>query len=105
MDLEYHCGDYSELWVAMVSLAVEYDVELPQRPQRWHDKEARHTRWREEAEKVRAEMVRRRVFRLLVLPTINRIEKEEERTEELERAWRDFSGISWKMFVYWDNAA
>lgn len=105
VDLEYHCGDYSELWVAMVSLAVEYDVELPQRPQRWHDKEARHTRWREEAEKVRAEMVRRRVFRLLVLPTINRIEKEEERTEELERAWRDFSGISWKMFVYWDNAA
>jgi hypothetical protein len=89
----------------MVSLAVEYDVELPRRPQRWYDKGARHVRWREEADKVRAEVVRRRIFRLLVLPTVNRIEKEEERREELERAWRDFSSISWKLFVYWEDAA
>jgi hypothetical protein len=84
---------------------VEYDVELPSRPNRWHRKEARHTRWREEAERVRAEVVRRRVFRLLVLPTVNRIEKEDERRQELERAWHDFSVLSWKMFVYWENAA
>ena len=89
----------------MVSLAVEYGVTLPQRPQRWYEKEARHVRWREEAEKVRAEVVRRRVFRLLILPTINRIEKEEERREELKRAWRDFSAISWKMFGYCEDAA
>jgi len=105
VDLEFHCGDYGELWEAMISLAVEYDVELPRRPQRWHEKEARHVRWREEADKVRAEVVRRRIFRLLVLPTVNRIEKEEERREELERAWRDFSSISWKTFVYWEDAA
>jgi CHC2 zinc finger len=105
VDLEFFCGDYGELWEAMVSLAVEYGVELPRRPQRWHEKEARHTRWREEAGKVRAEVVRRRVFRLLVLPAINRIEKEEERREELMRAWRDFSAIPWKVFVYWENAA
>ena len=105
VDLEFFCGDYGELWEAMVSLAVEYGVELPRRPQRWHEKEAKHTRWREEAGKVRAEVVRRRVFRLLVLPAINRIEKEEERREELMRAWRDFSAIPWKVFVYWENAA
>jgi hypothetical protein len=105
VDLEFFCGDYGELWEAMVSLAVEYDVTLPQRPQRWYEKEARHVRWREEADKVRAEVVRRRVFRLLVLPAINRIEKEEERREELMRAWRDFSTIPWKVFVYWENAA
>ena len=29
VDLEFHCGDYGELWEAMVSLAVEYGVELP----------------------------------------------------------------------------
>jgi hypothetical protein len=104
VDLEFHCGDYGELWEAMVSLAVEYGVELPQRPKRWYRKEARHARWREEAERVRAEVVRRRVFRLLVLPTINRIEKEGERRQELERAWQDFSALSWKMFVYWEDA-
>jgi transposase len=105
VDLEFFCGNYGELWEAMVSLAVEYGVELPRRPQRWYEKEARHARWREEAEKVRAEVVRRRIFRLLILPVVNRIEKEEERTEELKRAWRDFSSISWKLFVYWEDAA
>jgi hypothetical protein len=104
VDLEFFCGNYGELWEAMVSLAVEYGVELPRRPPRWCEKEARHVRWREEAEKVRAEVVRRRIFRLLVLPTVNRIEKEEERREELDRAWRDFSAMSWKLFVYWENA-
>jgi CHC2 zinc finger len=97
--------DKAEVAAAAAYLLMEFGYEVPQRPQRWLEKEARHTRWREEAEKVRAEVVRRRIFRLLILPTINRIEKEEERAEELERAWRDFSGISWKMFVYWDNAA
>jgi transposase len=105
VDLEFFCGEYGELWEAMIALAVEYDVALPQRPQRWYEKEARHTRWREEADKVRAEVVRRRIFRLLILPTVNRIEKEEERREELMRAWRDFSTIPWKIFVYWENAA
>ena len=105
VDLEFHCGDHGELWEAMVSLAVEYGVELPRRSQRWYKKEARHARWREEADKVRAEVVRRRIFRLLVLPTVNRIEKEEERREELERAWHDFSSISWKLFVYWEDVA
>src|SRR5215213_3115492 len=98
IDLEFLCGDYGELWEAMVSLAVEYDVELPKRPQRWFEKEARHTRWREEAEKVRANVLRRRLFRLLILPTINGIE-DEERAVELERAWDDFSQIPWKVFV------
>ena len=91
VDLEFHCGDYGELWEAMISLAVEYDVELPKRPQRWYDKETRHTRWREEAERVRANVLRRRLFRLLILPNIDSIENEEERAAELERAWQDFT--------------
>jgi hypothetical protein len=54
---------------------------------------------------VRAEAVRRRVFRLLILPTVNRIGKEDERRGELERAWQGFSALAWKMFAYWENAA
>ncbi len=100
VDLEFHCGDYGELWEAMISLALEYDVELPKRPQRWYDKEARHTRWREDAERVRANVLRRRLFRLLILPVIDRIENEAERETELRRAWQDFSSIPWRLFVY-----
>jgi hypothetical protein len=105
VDLEFHCGDYGELWEAMVSLAVEYGVELPRRPRRWHEKEARHTRWREEAERVRANVLRRRLFRLLILPIIDRIEDEEERSAELKLAWREFSAIPHRLFVYRDKAA
>jgi CHC2 zinc finger len=105
VDLEFHCGDHGEPWEAMVALAVEYGVELMRRPQRWNEKDARHARWRDEADRVRAEVVRRRVFRLLILPTVDRIEKEEEHRAELERAWRDFSSISWKACAYWEDAA
>jgi hypothetical protein len=105
VDLEFHCGDYGELWVAMIALAVQYGVELPQRPKRWHEKEARHTRWREEAERVRAEVLRRRLFRLLILPLLDSIENEAEREAELKRAWRDFSAIPSRLFTYRENAA
>lgn len=103
IDLEFLCNTYGELWEAMISLAMEYSVELPGRPQRWHDKEKRHADWREVADRVRAEVVRRRVFRLLVLPTINQIEHEAERRAELERAWEDFCQLNWRMFIYWQD--
>ena len=105
VDLEFHCGGHGDLWEAMISLAVEYDVELPKRPQRWYDKETRHTRWREEAERIRANVLRRRLFRLLILPIIDRIENEEVRAAELERAWQDFSSIPWRLFTYRENVA
>jgi hypothetical protein len=105
VDLEFFCGDHGELWEAMIALAVEYGVDLPRRPKRWHRKEARHTRWREETERVRAEVLRRRLFRLLILPLIDSIEDEQERDVELERAWRYFSAIPSRLFVYRENAA
>jgi hypothetical protein len=105
VDLEFHCGDYDELWEAMIALAVEYKVKLPQRPKGWHRKEARHSRWREEADRVRAEVLRRRLFRLLILPLIDSIEDEGERQAELERAWRDFSAIPSRLFTYKENMA
>jgi DNA primase len=41
VDLEFHCGDYGELWEAMISLAVDYDVELPERSPSWRRKQER----------------------------------------------------------------
>jgi DNA primase len=37
VDLEFFCGDYGELWEAMIALAVEYGVELPKRTEHWHE--------------------------------------------------------------------
>jgi hypothetical protein len=105
MDLEFQCGDYGELWEAMIALAVEFDVELPERPRRWHDKERRHSRWREEADKVRAEVVRRRLFRILILPTINEIEDPGARRTELERAWADWSAVDHRLFALRNSEA
>ena len=105
VDLEFHCGDYDELWEAMIALAIDYGVELPRRSQRWHEKEARHTRWREDADRGRAEVLRRRLFRLLILPLVDSIEDDAERAAELERAWRDFSAIPPRLFTYWESAA
>jgi hypothetical protein len=70
-----------------------------------YEKEARHTRWREETEKVRASVLRRRLFRVLILPIIDRIEDEDERDAELKRAWRDFCGIPLRLFIYRDEVA
>jgi transposase len=105
VDLEFHCGDYGELWEAMVALAVEHGAELPHRPRSWHDKEARHARWRDESEKVRAKVLRRRLFSVLILPIIDSIEDGAERETELEHAWRDFCAIPLRLFVFRENAA
>jgi DNA primase len=105
VDLEFLCGDYRELWEAMVSLAVEYGVDLPRRPYRWREKQARHARWRQEAERVRAEVLRRRLFRVLILPILDAIEDEEEYDAELKRAWTDFRAIPSRLFTYRGGAA
>ncbi|MGB3681681.1 MAG: hypothetical protein WA990_04270, partial [Rubrobacteraceae bacterium] len=94
---------YSEREIAMAAANVlhEFGHPIPSKPRCWHEKQNRHVRWREEADRVRAGVVRRRIFRLLILPAINEIGNEEERLAELERAWAEFSRIDWRIFAYW----
>jgi DNA primase len=93
VDLEYHCGDYGELWEAMVSLAVEYRAEVPERPESWRRKQRCQKPMRDAVERARREVMRRRLFRWCVLPIIDAIEDEQERRQELERAWSDFQKV------------
>jgi DNA primase len=92
VDLEFFCGDYGELWEAMVSLAVEFGVELPERPASWRRKQERQKPIREGIERVRREVFRR-LFRWCVLPVVDAIEDQGERRGELERAWADFQRV------------
>jgi hypothetical protein len=93
VDLEFFCGDYGELWEALVALSFEYDVELPKRPNSWFRKQERQKPIRGGIEHVRREVMRRRLFCWFILPVVDCIEDEEERRQELERAWEDFREV------------
>jgi hypothetical protein len=96
VDLEFHCGDYSELWEAMISLAVEYGVELPGRSERWHKAQQRRVTYLDWAYEVIGEELSRRVFKVSVLPFIDAIIDQREREEALSRAWERWQRKSWK---------
>jgi CHC2 zinc finger len=93
VDLEFFCGHYDELWEAMIALSLEYGVELPKRPESWVRKQERQAPIRGGIEHVRREILRRRLFRWFMLPLVDCIEDEEERRQELERAWEDFREV------------
>jgi hypothetical protein len=93
VDLEFFCGDYGELWEAMIALSLEYGVELPKRPESWYRKQERQKPVRDAVAHARLEVFRRRLFRWCVLPVVDAIEDRQEHREELERAWADFQRV------------
>ena len=97
VDLEFHCGDYGELWEAMMALAVEYGVELPGRTERWHKAQERRVTYLDWAYEVIGEELARRVFKVTVLPFIDVIIDPKEREEALSRAWERWQRKSWKI--------
>ncbi len=98
----YGCGEHGdvldlvrlvegcEAWEAMVLLAQRYGVELPGRPDSWHEWNAEKARIRDAAETVNKASWRRRAYKALVMPTITKIEDPEERRAEIARTWKDF---------------
>jgi DNA primase len=93
VDLEFHCGDYGELWQAMISLAVEYDVDLPERPTRWFARQERQKPVRDALEEVKVRHVQRRLYRLFA-PVIERIEDQTERKAEKAQTWHDLRRVA-----------
>ena len=87
VDLEFHCGDYNELWEAMISLAVEYDVELPARPRSWFAKEARQAPVRDGIEAAKVLVARRRLYRKFFEPLITASTNEEDRRHDEQLFW------------------
>jgi hypothetical protein len=88
IDLEFHWGGYNELWVAMIALKEEFDVELPRRPEKWRRWQQTKQGIRAAAEGVREGVWRERVFKMLVLsgPEFE-IGDSEERRAAIKRAW------------------
>jgi hypothetical protein len=87
VDLEFFCGDYGELWEAMIALSVEYGVELPKRPDSWHRKQERQRPVRDGINRARFDHLRRRLFRWFFEPSLLRIENQDEREAEAALLW------------------
>jgi len=82
--------DERDAHVAAAHLLMEFGYEVPQRPPAWFRKQARQHHTRAAAEQTKKNIVRRRLFKHLILPLIDAIEDEEEHNRELDRAWTDF---------------
>jgi hypothetical protein len=96
-----------ELWVAVISLAHRYGVELPERPKTWYRKQRRQDPVRRAIRRTRIEILRRRLFRWCVLPLVDVTTSDErERRAEIERAWREFQSVPVEMLLNrWEEAA
>jgi DNA primase len=87
VDLEFFCGDYGELWEAMIALSLEYSVELPKRPDSWYGKQERQRPVRNAINRARFDHLRRRLFRWFFEPSLVQIENVDEREAEAALLW------------------
>ena len=81
-----------EPWEAMMTLAMRYDIELPQRSPKWLAWQKEKLAIEDLAEDIRFRVRCRRTFKLLVLsaPEIRDIEDPAEKREEIRRCWEAF---------------
>jgi hypothetical protein len=87
VDLEFSCGDYGELWEAMIALSLEYGVELPRRTESWHRKQERQRPVRAAINRTRFDHLRRRLFRRFFEPSLMQIADPSEREAEAALLW------------------
>jgi DNA primase len=86
--------DEREVRTAAGMLLMEFGHTPPERPPAWHRKQERQRPTRDAVEQTKKNIVRRRLFRHLILPLIDAIEDEGERSRELERAWSEFERLT-----------
>jgi DNA primase len=79
--------------IAAAMLLMEFGHEVPQRPPAWFRKQERQHHTRTAIEETKKNIVRRRLFKHLILPLIDAIEDSGERDRELDRAWADFQRL------------
>jgi DNA primase len=95
-----------ELWgpfsvsEAVAWLGHTYNLDLPERPDSWFHKQSRQARLRERLQEQREMVLKRRLFKIALLPLL------EDATEaEIRAAWEDFKRISVWTFVKYDEPA
>lgn len=87
IDLRFHCGDYGELWEAMIDLSLEYGVELPRRPESWNRRQERQKPIRAGMEAAKIHAARRRLYRRFFEPLVLATEDHETRAHDAQLFW------------------
>jgi DNA primase len=87
VDLEFHCGDYGELWEAMIALSLESGIELPKRSESWYRRQERQKPIRAGIEAAKIHVARRRLYRRFFEPLILATEDEETRAHDAQLFW------------------
>lgn len=87
IDLEFHCGGYNQLWEAMIALAMENGVELPERPQSWRRKQERQRPVRDSIEAAIIYVARRRLYKRYFEPIVLVSTNEEDRAHDEQHFW------------------
>jgi DNA primase len=85
--------DQRDAHTAAAMLLMEFGHDVPQWPEAAQRKEERQRHTRAAIEETKKNIVRRRLFRHLILPLIDAIENEEEHAREVDRAWADFQRL------------
>jgi DNA primase len=86
--------DQRDAHTAAAMLLLEFGHEIPERPQAWRSKQARQRHTRAAIEETKKNVARRRLFKHLILPLLDTIEDEQEREQELRRAWSEFKRLA-----------
>lgn len=84
---------FDSVMMAVGWLAHRYGIELPARPDSWHQKADRQARLREQIREKRRNVLRRRLFRTFITPMLAEIEHPEERKKQTQLAWEDFKDM------------
>jgi len=86
--------DQRDAHTAAAVVLQEFGCEIPERPPAWFRKQERQHHTREAVEETKKNIVRRRLFKHLILPLLDTIEDEQEREQELRRAWYEFKRLA-----------
>jgi hypothetical protein len=87
VDLEFHCGGCGELWEAMIALALDHNVKLPERSPAWKARQERQAPIRRGIEAALIHAARRRLYRRFFLPLILATTDEEDRRHDAQLFW------------------
>jgi hypothetical protein len=94
VDLEVYGGYHADTWTAVIALAEQYGIELPQRSRRWHERQAEKHEDRERIIRVLAASYQRRLHRVFAPVILDNIGDPEELHEESTRIWQGFAPVA-----------
>jgi DNA primase len=93
IDLEEVAGRHLETWTAIVALSRRYDIELPQRPERWHSWQDETARRRKMIREALVAGYQRRYFRVFG-SYLKDIADPAEREDEARRFFEDLRTVA-----------